>query len=304
MDVFFLAAGLGTRFKPITDVWPKPCIPFLNVPMGLYHFRYLKNIQFNELVINTHHHADKIQSLYKHQPYYKEKIRFSYEPMILDTAGGLKNAFKNKTKNSTILMMNADEIIFSTDDRFLDKAIKEHDSENRMATLVVMKHPEAGKKFGAIWCDNQNVKNIGKTNSDPNLLPWHYLGIMIINPKLLDLIEEGKPLNIFYDVLINHLKDYNIKIYPIEATWYETGNAIDFLSATQQELSKLTSTQSLKNFINQYDESILKNNNLVSRNVSAEKINLAGFNVIAKDTILKSDKLENSVLFSDQVIRA
>lgn len=302
MDVFFLAAGLGTRFKPVTDVWPKPCIPFLNVPMGLYHFRYLQNFNFNKLIVNTHHHPEKIQNLYKNQPYYKNEIVFSHEPAILDTAGGLKKAFKNKKDGSPILMMNADEIIFPKDDQFLKKAIQLHQNENALATLVVMQHPEAGTKFGAIWCDNKSVKNIGRKNENPKLMPWHYIGIIILDPKILKLIEENKPLNIFYDVLINHLKSEKVQIFPIESNWYETGNPKDFLYATETMLSKFEANYSLKEFINRYDESTLMHKSLISNAIKCDELDLQGFNVISKNSILKSNHFENKVVFADQII--
>lgn len=302
MDVFFLAAGLGTRFKPITDSWPKPCIPFLNVPMGLYHFRFLTGIDFNDLVVNTHHHPDKVMQLYNTQPYCFKKIRFSNEETILDTAGGLKKAFQYKKDQSPILMMNADEIIFPVYNNFLKAAIDFHDQEKPLATLVVMQHPEAGKKFGAIWCDNQQVKNIGKTNSDPTLKPWHYIGIMLLDAKILNLIENEKSQNIFYDILIHHLDTENVKIYPITADWYETGNAKDFLLATQDMIPKLKTDKKLKEFIDQYDESKIIENSLISKKIDNKNLKLLGYNVVSKTAQTKETSIMNSVLFEDQKI--
>ena len=121
-NVFLLAAGQGTRFKPLTLKYPKPAIPFLNVPMGLYQFQYLKYIDVKNLVVNTFHLPEKIQNVYENQPYFKNKIHFSNETgFILGSAGGLKKASVHMDLSKPILMMNADEINFPKDREFLKK---------------------------------------------------------------------------------------------------------------------------------------------------------------------------------------
>ena len=160
MNVLMLAAGLGARLRTVTLKYPKTCVPFLNVPLGLYGFRFLEHLRFADLTVNTFHLPDKTTSLYESQPYYKKVISFSHETgKIPGSAGGLKKAsrqFQNKNQD-TILMMNSDEILFDVDPEFLNHAYEQHLKEKNLATLVVMKHPEAGKKFGAIWCEQNRV---------------------------------------------------------------------------------------------------------------------------------------------------
>lgn len=300
MKLLFLAAGLGTRFQPVTHLWPKPTIPFLNVPMGLYHFRYLQDLKFSEFVVNTHHLPRKIEELYNNNPYCKITPRYSYEPIILGSAGALKKAFPEGTSNNEpILMMNADEIFFTKDITFLDQAVKQHEQNKALATLIVIKHPEAGKKFGAIWCDQQAVKNIGKENKDSNLFPWHYIGIIILHSRIIDLVKPDTELNIFYDILVNHLSKNEVQIFPIEAEWFETGNPTDFLKATESSFSKI---DQLSEFINKYDNSYIYNDSLISKSCQNIPKSLNGFNVLSKTFHLKRDSLTNSVCFQDQII--
>ncbi|MGZ3690337.1 MAG: sugar phosphate nucleotidyltransferase, partial [Pseudobdellovibrio sp.] len=163
MNVFMLAAGLGARLRPVTLKYPKPCVPFLNVPLGLYNFRFFESIPVTSLTINTFHIPEKTVSLYESQPFYKGDIHFSHEKnVILGSSGGLKHAssfFLNRS--DTILMLNSDEVLFDVDPSFLNQAYEQHLKEKNLATLVVMKHPEAGKKFGAIWCEGPRVVHIG-----------------------------------------------------------------------------------------------------------------------------------------------
>ena len=125
MNVFILAAWLGTRLRPLTDIYPKPCVPFLNVPMGLYPFRFLKSLNVSQITVNQHHLPEKISELYQNQPYFKGPIKFSLEAeKILGSAGGLKKASHlfAKDTDENVLMLNADEIFFGAESDFLAKA--------------------------------------------------------------------------------------------------------------------------------------------------------------------------------------
>ncbi|MFZ3231809.1 MAG: sugar phosphate nucleotidyltransferase [Pseudobdellovibrio sp.] len=314
MNLFFLAAGLGTRFQPLTLKMPKPAIPFLNVPLGYYNFRFLSglNKKIHSFVINTHYLPKQIENLYSKQKFLDQPPIFSNElDSILGTAGGLKKAQPLFIPNEPIIMMNADEILFTKNEDFLSAALTQHKNNNSLATLVVMKHPEAGKKFGGIWCKDTSVKHIGKLDINPDLVPWHYVGIIILSWNVLNFIEADKEQNIFYDILINHLD--KIEIFPIVADWFETGNQIDFLKATEtvlQELAQLEVKDEYKNilnFIEQTDPSeLIKMNStlsLISKKHDLSKLDLYGFNVISESaTTLTKKPIRNSVLFFDETL--
>lgn len=320
MNIFFLAAGLGSRFKPLTDKYPKPCVPFLNVPMGLYAFRFFENLNISACVANSYHLPAQIENLYATQPYYKNtyknKIAISNEShsdgqirsQILGSAGGLKRASKYFSEDETILMLNGDEIFFTPRLQFLHEAYKQHVTNKNLATLIVTTHPEAGNKFGAIWTDGPKVKNIGKANAHPGLRPQHYIGLVFLNKKVLSLIPENKETNILYDILIPELDSQSVEVYNLDCTWYEAGNALDYLAATQSALRSLDNKT--LDFINKYDPSKLVKNfggvSLISDHISIDEKKLYGFNVISKSTnpanLTSVEKIENSVLFDNEIL--
>src|SRR4051812_5726608 len=93
MNALLLCAGLGTRFRPITDKIAKPTIPFLNVPLLGYSLAYLENAGLKNLVMNTHHLPDTIKATSKTLcADINYKTQFSHEPEILGSGGGIKNA--------------------------------------------------------------------------------------------------------------------------------------------------------------------------------------------------------------------
>lgn len=309
LNVFLLAAGLGTRLKPLTNRIPKPCIPFLNVPMGLYQFRYLHQLIISSFTVNTFHLPEQIEKLYLQQPYYKGKIQFSHEVgMIYGSGGGAKKASALMSPNQDILMMNADEIFFTSHADYLKKAHQYHMEHNCLATLVVIKHPEAGRQFGAIWANDLQVIGIGKKKPDQantKTEAWHYIGAMFLSYKALSLIPENTETNIFYDVLVHHLAEKNIRIFPIEAEWYETGNPQDYWQSTQCVLSGMNSE--LHDFINQYDPSLIirntKTNSLVSKSINIDFNQLNDTNIISKSAkSIPTENLSNTVLFDEHIL--
>ncbi len=309
MNLFLLAAGTGTRFLPLTQKLPKPCIPFLNVPMGYWQLRFLKNISVETAVANTFHLPEQIVNLYENQSFLNCKFKFSHETnYILGHAGGLKKAEHLLAPNKEILMLNADEIYFTKHVSFIEDSLKEHKKNRSLATLITTNHPLAGSKFGAVW-ENENkiVKNFGRTPTE-NCRPKHYIGTVILDSSVLKMIPENTESNILYDILMHELKNNSITSYHIDCDWYETGNFTDYFEATKQFLAN--PDLDAMNFINSYDSSHLVQNkdgiSLISDSVVINKKNLRGYNVFAKSTVSKNLAstlfYKNSVLFEDKTL--
>ncbi len=305
MNLFLLAAGFGSRLQPYTTYYPKPVIPFLNVPMGFYQFQYLIHVQqkITSFVVNTHHLPLQIETLYSKQPYIKNKAKFSFEVKnILGNGGAIKKAQPLLTANEPILLMNADEVYFTEQKDFLNDLLSAHEKSKSLATLVVMKHPEAGKKFGALWAHGNSVRHIGKTCSDLNLEPWHYIGVCILSWEVISHIKPDQEQNILYDVLFPFLD--RLQLFEIESTWFETGNKEDLLSATEVMLQKLEKDNQLQSFINQYDPSRLIQSSLVSEKHNIQPGNLVGYNCISKSAAVSADNVfENCIAFEKQIIK-
>ena len=119
MKAFILAAGFGTRLRPLTDHIPKPMIPILNIPSLFYTFFLLKQAGITEIICNIHHHAVAIRRFIESSDLPGLAITFSEEPVILGTGGGLKKCEKLLDDDDFILV-NSD-IITDIDFRALIK---------------------------------------------------------------------------------------------------------------------------------------------------------------------------------------
>lgn len=261
LNFFFLAAGEGTRFRPHTAQYPKPAIPFLNIPLAYYSLAlmeecFLKNSP-QSVVVNTFHLPAMIKKLFpsgglpaeivnylSSQSLSPFEVQFSEEvDFIRDSGGGLAYA-KNKFRNGSIVCMNLDEVVLPHRPGQINEFMVSHSADNNFATLMTMSHPEAGKTFGAIWVDaDQNVRGIGKTPppGDANLKPLHYIGVQILDQNIFKYLGDGQiKENIFYDGMVKAIAaGEKIKAFELDCSWFEMGNEKDYLHGTLECLSIL-----------------------------------------------------------------
>ncbi len=92
MKVFLLAAGLGTRLRPLTDTLPKPLIEVAGKPLIVHSIEKFRNVGFRQFVINCHWHADKLQNALGDGSKLGIEIQWSFEAKLLNTAGGIIKA--------------------------------------------------------------------------------------------------------------------------------------------------------------------------------------------------------------------
>src|SRR5690349_3413335 len=102
-----MAAGAGTRLHPLTLSVPKPMVPIANRPVLEYTLANLCRHGITDVVLNLHNHPDLIRGYFKEGAPWGLRIRYSYEPKLLGTAGGVKNveSFLNR---GTFLVLSGD----------------------------------------------------------------------------------------------------------------------------------------------------------------------------------------------------
>lgn len=127
------AAGLGTRLYPITKDKPKALAPFCNTTLLGYNLEFLSKQGITDFVINTHHFADKIDNYLQRNDNFGLNIKLSYEPELLDTAGGLAKAINLFEDVDDILLYNVD-VVSNID---INAIYQYHKENNAVATLAV-----------------------------------------------------------------------------------------------------------------------------------------------------------------------
>ncbi len=192
MEAFILAAGLGTRLKPITDSVPKALVKINGRPLLEILIQKLKTYGFTDIVVNVHHFGNQIISFLRENDNFGVKIVISDEQnCLLDTGGGLKKAAP-LFHNDSLLIHNVD-ILSGLD---LIDFMHFHDSGNYIATLAVQ--DRASSRYflfdrNKILCGWENVKSGNKIivrQPEGELNRFAFSGIHAVSKKCLSLLPD------------------------------------------------------------------------------------------------------------------
>jgi NDP-sugar pyrophosphorylase family protein len=206
MKAMILAAGLGTRLRPLTDSRPKALVEVAGRTMLEITIQRLRDFGVRELIINAHHFPQMISGYLKANNNFGLHIEISREEVLLDTGGGLKKAawfFLGGSPRSEepFLLHNVD--VISTID--LDRMTRFHGENRALATLAVQ-HRETSRYLlfdeHLELCGRRSGHELSceqKRESGPSSKPSQALafsGIHIISPRLLSLMTEEGPFSI------------------------------------------------------------------------------------------------------------
>jgi len=226
MKAMILAAGLGTRLRPLTLNRPKALIPVGNRPMIDRVIHYLKRHGVTELMVNAHHHSEQIVAHLNGGQPFGLNIQVAVEPHILGTGGGIKNT-EGFWNEAPFIVMNSD-ILTDID---LDRALKAHRVAGRLATLVLH---DCGPFNQVSINDDLHILDIG---SEPGPGRLAFTGIHIMEPAILSHIPAGE----FSSIIDCYLKLIRggkaIGAYVSEGHyWRDVGTPGSYLLANQEIL--------------------------------------------------------------------
>jgi mannose-1-phosphate guanylyltransferase len=193
MRAMILAAGKGTRLRPLTDAVPKPLLDVAGRPMIAFALELVRAAGIREVVINLHHLGDQIRRALGNGEAYGVKITYSAEDPILDTGGGIAAA-RATLAGDRFVVLNADTYI----ELRLNDVIAFHDRSGALATLVLRPDPEAAR-YGSIeigtagrvrrFLSTVAAGAAAREGSDPE--PLMYAGVMIFEPRIFTYLPDG-----------------------------------------------------------------------------------------------------------------
>jgi len=226
MRAMILAAGLGTRLKPITNNIPKALVKVGNATLLEICIKNLKAQGIADIIINVHHFAEQIKYFLAKNNNFGANISISDEiEKLLDTGGGLKKAAWFFDDGKPFLLHNVDVI----SNLNLKAFYNYHINSNAIATLAVRER-ESGRYllFNSenILCGWKNVKT-NKTISSAEiklLEEYAFSGIHIIDPKIFSLMPDDEVFSMI-DFYLDIMKSNNINAYiDNDSFWMDVGN--------------------------------------------------------------------------------
>jgi mannose-1-phosphate guanylyltransferase/phosphomannomutase len=187
MDAMILAAGAGTRLRPLTFNCPKPLLPVLNRPLLQWILDYLNHYPIKRVILNTHHLADRFETLLPglHRGGIEETaVRF--EPEILNTGGGLINV-QDFFRSDPFLVVSGD-ILTDID---LSSAIAFHQGHGDPITLILHDYPE----YNQIEVDSRGLIRRFRKGDGRGL---DFANIHILNRSVFDLLPDSGAFDIIW----------------------------------------------------------------------------------------------------------
>ena len=213
MKAFLLAAGNGSRLRPITDKIPKCLVPISGHPLLYYWLKLLKQYGIDEVLINLHHLPDLVFEFLEENEF-DLKIHTVFEQELLGSAGTIRNNFDFVCKDNDFLICYADNL----NNMNLARIIDFHRSQRPILTLGLFRTNNPSKCGIAEIDENNTVVSFGEKPENPasNLAG---AGVYIANHQIRNYLPDRYPSDIGYDVLpqlIGKMKGYFIREYFID----------------------------------------------------------------------------------------
>ena len=192
MKAMILAAGLGTRLRPLTEKIPKPLLPLAGQPLIVWNLLLLRQHGIKEVMINLHYLGHLIEQELGDGSSLGLCIRYSSEPVLLGTGGGIKN-IESFFEGESLLVLNGDTVI----DLDLSEVLSQHVARGGVATMVLREDPEV-ERWGVVEATADHrvmtINGQGKTSPHPEspLLRYMFAGVHVVDHELLRHCPSGQ----------------------------------------------------------------------------------------------------------------
>jgi len=241
-----LAAGKGTRVRPITYTIPKPMIPILERPVMEFLVDLLRRHGITQIMVNVSHLAHQIENYFRDGQRFGVQIAYSFEGRIVEgeligealgSAGGMKRIQEfHPFFDDTFVVLCGDALI----DLDLTAAIRWHRQRQALATIITKSVPlEVVSNYGVVVTDAQyRVRSFQeKPRQEEALSTQINTGIYIFEPEIFEYIPSGQ----VYDLgsqLFPKLVELDVPFYalPMEFEWIDIGQVPDYWRTIQMVL--------------------------------------------------------------------
>ena len=244
MNAMILAAGLGTRLRPLTDTRPKALVELAGRTLLEITLTRLRTFGVTEVIINVHHFADMVIDYLKANKNFGMRIEISREEVLLDTGGGLKKAawfFLDDPSrlDDPFLLHNVD--VISTID--LRRMLQFHTENHALATLAVQNRETSRPllfddhlQLSGRPIDKKNtvISSEARNLSSIQLQALAFSGIHVISPRVLPMLTEEGVFSIITSYL--RLAAQGQKILAFRADqfyWRDLGRPADLTQAAR-----------------------------------------------------------------------
>jgi NDP-sugar pyrophosphorylase family protein len=224
-DALVLAAGLGTRLRPLTFVRAKPAIPVAGEPIACRIARWLAAEGVTNLVLNLHHLPETIAGVLGDGSSLGVRVRYSWEGReVLGSAGGPRHAL-GIIGADTFFIVNGDTL---TDLRLVGLA-EAHARSGGLATLAVTPNVESDRYGGVLLDSDDRVTGFVRAGAGARG-SFHFVGVQLAHRSAFDHLPDNVPFNSIggvYDELIRK-QPGSLRGYRCRPAFFDIGTVADY----------------------------------------------------------------------------
>jgi len=219
-----LTAGLGTRLAPLSDLAAKPALPVAGVPLAGRILRWLAAAGVADAVLNLHHRPESITAAIGDGGAFGVRVRYSWEPRVLGSAGGPARALP---------MLDADRFFLVNGDTLTDLDLAAlaafHTVSGASVTLAVVPNPDP-LHYGGVSVDGDGLVT-GFTEPGPDNDGWHFIGVQAVERSVFARLDPDEPANtvsgIYRELLAS--RPGAVRAMTAAAAFFDIGTAADYL---------------------------------------------------------------------------
>jgi mannose-1-phosphate guanylyltransferase len=220
---FILGAGLGTRLRPLTENIPKPLLAIHGRPIITYAMEHLRLEGIKRFIVNTHHCAEKYAEIFPKNNWEGIPITFRHEPVLLDTAGGIKNIEDLIPDDELIIVYNGDIITNLP----IAPLIERHFALQSSVTLALR---SSGPLLNVNIDKEGFVCDMRHTLKNPGIQNCLFAGIYIVEKSFLKRLKTGKVESIILP-LVEMIKENPHSVSGVvidDGYWYDVGTIEEY----------------------------------------------------------------------------
>jgi mannose-1-phosphate guanylyltransferase len=225
MKAFILAAGNGTRLRPLTDRAPKCLLPIQGVPLLEIWLNNCKAAGITDVLVNTHAHSQAIRQFAAEQKT-GVRMRIAEEPQLLGSAGTLRENRDFVASENAFHVLYAD--VLTNGD--LLQMFKFHQQRRLPITLGICRVPDPSR-CGVVTIDeNAIVREFAEKPKQP-ASNWAFSGVMVAGQEIFECLPDQRPADIGFDLLPKMIG--RITAYPISEYLLDIGTISNYRHAQQ-----------------------------------------------------------------------
>lgn len=228
-----LAAGRGTRMRPLTLVRAKPSLPVLNRPLLHWTLLALRRAGVREVFVNTHHRPASIRKALGDGRRFGMRLRYSHERRLLGSIGGVRK-LRRLFGHEPLLVVNGD-MLFEFE---LRRLIAAHRESGALATVSLQAFPKRGR-YGAVVTDARGrILSFGGHPRAARGRAWHFTGIQVLEPRILERLAPG-PAELARDLYGPLIREGALLLgVPLAGPWYDLSSPQLYLASQMQLLGR------------------------------------------------------------------